>query len=153
MAWRCQCDLNTPKNFLKLESVPCLKINWPAVELGLIVLANAGDARQLKFGYKSPVYSSLSPSFFATVLFRQAKTEIVSASKVAYRFLVGVTSNNGLVLSPLKTQTEVSQDFKEPAPTEQARADQLSRQNSQQESEPLHQNSRHDEALPASSPY
>lgn len=29
--------------------------------------------------------------------FRQAKTEIVSASKVAYRFLAGVASNNSTV--------------------------------------------------------
>jgi len=27
-----------PKEFLKLESVPCLKINWPAVECDLFVL-------------------------------------------------------------------------------------------------------------------
>lgn len=31
--------------------------------------------------------------------FRQAKTEIVSASKVAYRFLLGVTSNVGSIAS------------------------------------------------------
>lgn len=31
------------------------------------------------------------------VQFRQAKTEIVSASKVAYRFLAGVASNNSIV--------------------------------------------------------
>ncbi|XWS48472.1 hypothetical protein CRYUN_Cryun13aG0080300 [Craigia yunnanensis] len=45
-------------------------------------------------------FSTSSPSFYSLVFYaccvelRQAKTEIVSASKVAYRFLVGVTSRS-----------------------------------------------------------
>ena len=34
----CFCFSDYPKEFLKLESVPCLKINWPAVECDLFVL-------------------------------------------------------------------------------------------------------------------
>ncbi|KAJ7000281.1 LOW QUALITY PROTEIN: desumoylating isopeptidase 1 [Populus alba x Populus x berolinensis] len=147
-----------PKEFLKLESVPC----W------VNRFANAGDAAMEVAGNTA-------------FRFRQAKTEIVSASKVAYRFLVGVTSNNGsglespensnggvprfqgtwfknLIANGAKpsSSTEVdNQDENMLLQHQQSKqgADQLSRQNSQQESEPLHQNSRHDEALPASSPY
>ncbi|CAL1371152.1 unnamed protein product [Linum trigynum] len=44
--------------------------------------ANAGDA-------------AVEIAGTTALRFRQAKTEIVSASKVAYRFLLGVASNNG----------------------------------------------------------
>ncbi|KAJ6935427.1 hypothetical protein NC652_010441 [Populus alba x Populus x berolinensis] len=63
-----------PKEFLKLESVPCLKINWPAVEcdlfVGLIVLPML-------------VIAAMEVAGNTAFRFRQAKTEIVSASKVA----------------------------------------------------------------------
>ncbi|KAJ6926325.1 hypothetical protein NC651_010679 [Populus alba x Populus x berolinensis] len=157
-----------PKEFLKLESVPCLKINWPAVECWVNRFANAGDAAMEVAGNTA-------------FRFRQAKTEIVSASKVAYRFLVGVTSNNGSGLESPENSNRgvprfqgtwfknlIANGDKPSSSTEvdnqdenmllqhqrsKQGADQLSRQNSQQESEPVHQNSRHDEALPASSPY
>uniref|UniRef100_A0A6N2LGZ3 PPPDE domain-containing protein n=1 Tax=Salix viminalis TaxID=40686 RepID=A0A6N2LGZ3_SALVM len=148
--------------------------------------ANAGDA-------------AMEVAGTTAFRFRQAKTEIVSASKVAYRFLASVTSNNGsalespensnrgvprfqgtwfknLIANGVKpsSSTEVdnqrnmllqhqrsTQGAGQPSrqisqqESDKQGAGQLSRQISQQESDlpPLHQNSRHDEALPASSTF
>ncbi|KAG5247240.1 desumoylating isopeptidase [Salix suchowensis] len=166
--------------------------------------ANAGDA-------------AMEVAGTTAFRFRQAKTEIVSASKVAYRFLASVTSNNGSALeSPensnrgvprfqgtwfknliangvkpssstevdnqdenmllqhqrsmqgagqLSRQISQQESDKQGAgqlsrqisqqESDKQGAGQLSRQISQQESDlpPLHQNSRHDEALPASSTF
>ncbi|PNY08532.1 hypothetical protein L195_g005059 [Trifolium pratense] len=58
--------------------------------------ANAGDTAMevagntaLRSYYMEPRYSKIAKAS----VFRQAKTEIVTASKVAYRFLLGVTNN------------------------------------------------------------
>ncbi|KAL9355149.1 hypothetical protein Peur_053119 [Populus x canadensis] len=146
----------------------CERLGVPKLPGWVNRFANAGDAAMEVAGNTA-------------FRFRQAKTEIVSASKVAYRFLVGVTSNNGsglespensnrgvprfqgtwfknLIANGAKpsSSTEVdNQDENMLLQQQRSKqgADQLSRQNSQQESEPLHQNSRHDEALPASSTY
>lgn len=103
---------------------------------------------------------------------RQAKTEIVSASKVAYRFLLGAASNNGsasdspgnsnrgtprfqatwfknLVTSGDKpsSSTEIDNQDEDILLQQQHKhgPDLPLRQNSRLESElPLHQNSRHD---------
>ncbi|GAV76301.1 DUF862 domain-containing protein [Cephalotus follicularis] len=61
----------------------CEKLGVPKLPGWVNRFANAGDAAMEVAGNTA-------------VRLRQAKTEIVSASKVAYRFLVGVTSNTGL---------------------------------------------------------
>ncbi|CAN0902835.1 DeSI-like protein At4g17486 [Linum grandiflorum] len=59
----------------------CEKLGVPKLPGWVNRFANAGDA-------------AVEIAGNTAVRFRQAKTEIVSASKVAYRFLLGVTSNN-----------------------------------------------------------
>ncbi|KAJ4834228.1 hypothetical protein Tsubulata_018369 [Turnera subulata] len=60
----------------------CEKLGVPKLPGWVNRFANAGDAAMEVAGNTA-------------VRFRQAKTEIVSASKVAYRFLLGVATNNG----------------------------------------------------------
>ncbi|XP_011038376.1 PREDICTED: uncharacterized protein LOC105135271 [Populus euphratica] len=137
----------------------CERLGVPKLPGWVNRFANAGDAAMEIAGNTA-------------FRFRQAKTEIVSASKVAYRFLVGVTSSNGSAPeSPANSNTGVPRFqaswFKnlitngaKPSSTEVADqdedvllqrqlskqgSDQLSWQNSQQEPElpPLHRNFRH----------
>ncbi|XP_050221877.1 uncharacterized protein LOC126672031 [Mercurialis annua] len=63
----------------------CEKLGVPKLPGWVNRFANAGDA-------------ALEVAGNTAVRFRQAKAEIVSASKVAYRFLAGVASNNGPVI-------------------------------------------------------
>ncbi|KAM7268187.1 hypothetical protein ACFE04_010353 [Oxalis oulophora] len=60
----------------------CDKLGVPKLPGWVNRFANAGD-------------TAMEVAGNTAFRFRQAKTEIVSASKVAYRFLAGVTSNNG----------------------------------------------------------
>ncbi|CAI0403201.1 unnamed protein product [Linum tenue] len=60
----------------------CEKLGVPKLPGWVNRFANAGDA-------------AVEIAGTTALRFRQAKTEIVSASKVAYRFLLGVASNNG----------------------------------------------------------
>lgn len=137
----------------------CERIGVPKLPGWVNRFANAGDAAMEIAGNTA-------------FRFRQAKTEIVSASKVAYRFLVGVTSSNGSAPeSPANSNTGVPRFqaswFKnlitngaKPSGTEvddqdedvllqrqlsKQGSDPLSWQNSQQEPElpPLHRNFRH----------
>ncbi|KAJ6421221.1 hypothetical protein OIU84_028572 [Salix udensis] len=139
----------------------CERLGVPKLPGWVNRFANAGDAAMEIAGNTA-------------FRFRQAKTEIVSASKVAYRFLAGVTSSNGSAPdSPTNSNTRVprlqASWFKnlitngaKPSSTEvddqdederlqrqhssKQGTDQLLRQSSQQEHElpPLHQNFRHD---------
>ncbi|XP_021892141.1 deSI-like protein At4g17486 [Carica papaya] len=64
----------------------CERLGVPKLPGWVNRFANAGDAAMEVAGNTA-------------LRFRQAKTEIVSASKVAYRFLLGVTSNVGSIAS------------------------------------------------------
>ncbi|KAL3568527.1 hypothetical protein D5086_031178 [Populus alba] len=137
----------------------CERLGVPKLPGWVNRFANAGDAAMEIAGNTA-------------FRFRQAKTEIVSASKVAYRFLAGVTSSNGSAPeSPANSNTGVPRFqaswFKnlitngaKPSGTEvddqdedvllqrqlsKQGSDQPSWQNSQQEPElpPLHRNFRH----------
>ncbi|KAG6743342.1 hypothetical protein POTOM_054296 [Populus tomentosa] len=137
----------------------CERLGVPKLPGWVNRFANAGDAAMEIAGNTA-------------FRFRQAKTEIVSASKVAYRFLVGVTSSNGSAPeAPANSNTGVPRFqaswFKnlitngaKPNGTEaddqdedvllqrqlsKQGSDQPSWQNSQQEPElpPLHRNFRH----------
>ncbi|XXG43482.1 hypothetical protein AAC387_Pa01g3509 [Persea americana] len=71
----------------------CERLGVPKLPAWVNRFANAGDA-------------ALEVAETTALRWRQAKTEIVSASKVAYRFLSGVTSNS--MVSPVASNSLVS---------------------------------------------
>lgn len=96
---------------------------------------------------------------FMLLQFRQAKTEIVSASKVAYRFLMGVASNNSVSPESPGNSTRGSPRFQatwfknlvstQPKPSSSSdlenREENTTRQHQWEDAEaPLRQNSQHD---------
>ncbi|XP_021651546.1 uncharacterized protein LOC110643476 isoform X2 [Hevea brasiliensis] len=138
----------------------CERLGVPKLPGWVNRFANAGDA-------------ALEVAGNTALRFRQAKAEIVSASKVAYRFLVGVASNNGpapdspgnssrgsprfqatwfknVITSGAKPSSSTEVDNQDEDMHLRQQLDQVSdipsRQNSQQwQSDlPAHQNSRHD---------
>ncbi|WCJ36708.1 PPPDE putative thiol peptidase family protein [Euphorbia peplus] len=104
----------------------CERLGVPKLPAWVNRFANAGDA-------------ALEVAGNTAFRFRQAKAEIVSASRVAYRFLVGVGSNNG-------TSSPDSSGAKPSSSTEGDSQDEVTLLRQQQDTRsetPSRQNSRH----------
>ncbi|KAF8380180.1 hypothetical protein HHK36_027662 [Tetracentron sinense] len=122
----------------------CEMLGVPKLPAWVNRLANAGD-------------TAMEVAGSTALRFRQAKTEIVSASKVAYQFLVGVTSNSMFSTESPNNSNRgtprfeaawfknlISVGAKPSSSSELENQDADALQQQQQQHAGLHQNSRHD---------
>ncbi|PSS32373.1 DeSI-like protein [Actinidia chinensis var. chinensis] len=142
----CEYDLLS-KNCNHFCDEFCVRLGVPKLPGWVNRFAHAGDA-------------ALEMAENTALRLRQAKTEIVSASKVAYRFLLGVTSNSSVASESLGNSNRGTPRFQAawfkslvsngPKPSSSSELENheepmIRQQQPQDEAEaPMHQNSRHD---------